>query len=94
MNGPKVLPLAGNCYSTEGREDGLEFPDELVELRKVIPYEKNTLVLFPHSADSVHGVSTRSAATCPRRHVNFVAEVETNVYEIEQYPTLNVTEAD
>jgi hypothetical protein len=70
-----------------------QIPPRLVETVKVIPYEKNTLVVFPHSADSLHGVSTRSAATYPRRHVNFVGELAAPVYDLAQYPTVASLEA-
>jgi hypothetical protein len=67
-----------------------QVPDHLVEAVKMIRYEKNTLVFFPHSPVSIHGVSTRSAATFPRRHVNLVGEIEMNVYDLSQYPTLSL----
>ncbi len=74
----------GRAYKKATRE----IPDDLVQKVKVIPYAKNTLVLFPHSADSVHGVSTRSTTTFPRRHVNFVGELPIAVYDLGQYPAL------
>jgi hypothetical protein len=65
-----------------------------VETVKVIPYGKNTLVLFPHHPLSIHGVSIRSAATYPRRHVNLVGEFETNVYDLGRYPTVDDSRAE
>jgi hypothetical protein len=62
-----------------------QVPDSSVEIAKVIRYDKNTLVFFPHSPDSIHGVSTRSAASFPRRHVNFVGEIGMNVYDLGRY---------
>jgi hypothetical protein len=59
-----------------------------VERVKVVEYRKNTLVLFPHSPDSVHGVSLRSASAFPRRHVNFVGELAMPIYDVGKYPTI------
>ncbi len=65
-----------------------QVPDHHVELVTLIRYEKNTMVLFPHSKDSIHGVSTRSASDYARRHVNFVGEFEMDVYDLSREPCL------
>jgi hypothetical protein len=71
-----------------------QVPDHLVEVVKVIRYEKNTLVFFPHSSVSIHGVSIRSAAPFPRRHVNLVGEFEMSVYDLSRYPVRSSLGAD
>lgn len=42
-----------------------------------VAYRPNTLVMFPHSRMSVHGVSPRQSSTRPRLHVNLLGEVAT-----------------
>lgn len=59
-------------------------PEEAVEKVKTIPYRANTLVLFPHSPDSVHAVSVRSATPVPRLHINLVAEFGFPIYDVRQ----------
>jgi hypothetical protein len=66
-------------------EETRRVPERYVEKVKTVPYQKNTLVLFPHSPDSVHGVSVRSASRYPRLHVNFVGELEIPLYDLSQY---------
>jgi hypothetical protein len=58
-----------------------QIPDHRVEVVTRIGYQKNTMVLFPHSKHSIHGVTTRSASDFARRHVNFVGELEIDVYD-------------
>ncbi len=57
--------------------------EEAVERAKSIPYQPNTLVLFPHSADSVHAVSERAPSLYPRLHVNLIAEFDEPFYDPE-----------
>jgi hypothetical protein len=57
--------------------------EEAVERVKTVPYRPNTLVLFPHSADSVHAVSERSPSLYPRLHVNLIAEFDEPIYDPE-----------
>jgi hypothetical protein len=56
---------------------------EVAERVKTIPYQPNTLVLFPHSVDSVHAVSERSPSLYPRLHVNLIAEFDEPFYDPE-----------
>lgn len=55
-------------------------PPETLEKVTTVAYEQNTLVLFPHSDHSVHGVSIREPSRLPRLHVNLLGEVATNLY--------------
>jgi hypothetical protein len=57
-------------------------PDEYVTTRKTIRYASNTLVFFLHSPYAVHGVSPRSPTPFPRRHINFVGEMATKVFDL------------
>jgi hypothetical protein len=63
-------------------------PEELVEAVRVVEYARNSLILFPHSPDAVHGVSTRSASRYPRRHVNLVGEFPEALYDLGGDPSL------
>jgi hypothetical protein len=65
-----------------------QVPDQLVERVAVVPYRRNTLVLFPHSRDSIHGVSIRSPSRFARRHVNLVGELGMEVYDLCREPSL------
>jgi hypothetical protein len=58
--------------------------DALIEPVKRIPYAANRLVFFIHSPHSLHGVTTRSATPWPRLHVNFLAEMQTKIFELEE----------
>lgn len=60
---------------------GVVTPFSDMVLKKTIPYQHNTLVLFLNSDHAWHGVSLRSAATFPRYHVNIVSEMCHSVYE-------------
>ncbi len=63
-------------------EPGRFVDDALVELVKTIPYEANRLVFFIHSPDALHGVSPRSVTPHPRLHVNFLAELQEQFWEL------------
>ena len=63
-------------------EPGRYVDDALVELVKTIPYEANRLVFFVHSPDALHGVSPRSVTPHPRLHVNFLAELQGQFWEL------------
>lgn len=60
-------------------------PENSVDLVATIPYQANTLVLFPHSIDAVHAVSIRSPSRHPRLHVNLIAEFAEPIYNIADY---------
>jgi len=55
----------------------------LVEPVRRIPYAANRLVFFLQSPHSLHGVTVRAVTPWPRLHVNFLAEMQTNVFELE-----------
>jgi hypothetical protein len=57
-------------------------PDERVSRCKTIHYASNTLVFFLHSPYALHGVSPRSRTSFPRRHINFVGELATKVFDL------------
>lgn len=57
-------------------------PDERVTCCKTIRYASNTLVFFLHSQVALHGVSSRSPTTFPRRHINLVGELATQVFDV------------
>ena len=68
----------------ERRYDELRYvPDSLVEPVTRIPYAANRLVFFIHSAHSLHGVTVRSETRWPRLHVNFLGEMQTKVFDVE-----------
>jgi hypothetical protein len=50
-----------------------------------IPYEANTLVLFPHSINGLHAVSIHSPNPHPRLHVNLIAEFAQPIYSLADY---------
>lgn len=68
-------------------QDSRRVPDDRVTRFRSIRYAKNTLVFFLHSTLSLHGVSPRSATTFPRRHVNFVGELATKVFDVSPFAT-------
>lgn len=51
-----------------------ELNERYVEKVGQVPYERNTLVFFINSINSVHGVTARSASSRPRRLVNIIGE--------------------
>lgn len=55
-------------------------PRDRVRLVKVVPYRRNTLVLFLNTPGSLHGVSPRAAAPCPRYFLNLVGEMAGPVF--------------
>lgn len=55
----------------------------LVEPVRRIPYAANRLVFFLQSPHSLHGVTVRAVTPWPRLHVNFLAEMQTKVFELE-----------
>jgi hypothetical protein len=72
------------AYAKERRR----VPDHLVERAKVVTYARNKFVFFLNSPESLHGVSMRSETKFPRLHVNFVAELQTKIFDLSRYPTL------
>jgi len=56
-----------------------------VEAAKVVPYEKNVLVAFVNSMNSVHAVTPRLRTRHTRKFVNLVVEVEKPLFNGESY---------
>jgi len=68
----------------ERRYDATRHVDaSLVEPVRRIAYRANRLVFFLQSSHSLHGVTVRSPTPWPRLHVNFLAEMQTNVFALE-----------
>ena len=65
-------------------EKGVAISDNLVEETTKVTYEKNKLVLFQNSPDSIHGVTTRSVTPIVRRYINFLLEVRMPLFEIDE----------
>ncbi len=79
---------------SERRYDALRFVDaSLLEPVKRIPYAANRLVFFIHSPHSVHGVTMRSVTRWPRLHVNFLAEFQTKVFDLDPWRATEATVA-
>lgn len=55
----------------------------LIEPVRRIEYAANRLVFFLQSPHSLHGVTVRAVTPWPRLHVNFLAEMQTNVFTLE-----------
>jgi hypothetical protein len=66
-------------------------PDDRVTRFRSIGYAQNTFVFFLHSPKSLHGVSPRGVTTFPRRHINFVGELTTKVFDLSPFATLAAT---
>ncbi|MBM3597615.1 MAG: 2OG-Fe(II) oxygenase [Alphaproteobacteria bacterium] len=52
--------------------------DDQVELVATLPYRPNSLVFFVNSAQSLHAVMPRAPTRWPRRHLNFLAELNSD----------------
>lgn len=67
----------------ERRYDATRHVDPaLVESVRRIPYAANRLVFFLQSAHSLHGVTERAVTPWPRLHVNFLGEMQRNVFDL------------
>ncbi len=58
---------------------------QYVERIGTVKYERNTLVLFLNSIDSVHGVTVRSRTNAPRCFVNLIGEVKQPLFDYMAY---------
>ena len=65
-------------------------PDDRVTRFRTIRYAKNTLVFFLQSPTSLHGVSPRGITRFPRRHINFVGELATKVFDVTPLATIKL----
>ncbi len=64
---------------------GQGIDDKYLKLIKTVPYEKNVLVLFLNSIDSLHGVTVREKTEHPRYFVNLIGELKEPLFDIKKY---------
>ena len=63
--------------------------DRYVKLIKTVNYERNVLVLFLNSLNSLHGVTGRSSTPVPRYFVNLIGELPQRMFAYENYQLSN-----
>ena len=56
-----------------------------IERVKTIPYEKNALVFFVNSLNSLHGVSIRDCTPWPRQFVTLFGEIRQPLFSLDRY---------
>ena len=59
--------------------------DNYVEIVNTVQYERNVLVLFLNSLNSLHGVTGRSSTPVPRYFVNLIGELPQRMFAYEDY---------
>lgn len=60
--------------------------DKYIEKVKTIKYERNTLVIFLNSINSIHGVSNRSVTNHPRLFVNILGgQLREPLFSLDKY---------
>lgn len=59
--------------------------DKYLKIVKTIPYEKNVLVLFLNSIESLHGVTIREKTSHSRYFVNLIGELKEPLFDIKKY---------
>ena len=64
------------CY------DGVYIDNDCTELVETVRYEKNVLVMFINSLESLHGVTPRQPTPHARLFMNLVGEVKTPLFEV------------
>lgn len=72
-------------YSSKGRAhcyDGVYVDSSYTEVVDTVRYEKNVLVMFINSLESLHGVTVRQPTRHPRLFMNLVGEVETPLFDV------------
>lgn len=52
---------------------------------RTIPYEKNTLLFFVNSPNSLHGVSIRDCTPWPRQFITFFGELRQPLFSLDRY---------
>jgi hypothetical protein len=57
--------------------------DRYLDVVRTVRYDRNLLVLFVNSLESVHGVTVRQPSSHSRLFVNLVGEIENRLYETE-----------
>ena len=60
--------------------DAFELAPETIECVETIPYQANTLVVFPNSPLAIHGAEVRGVTSHDRAYVFITAEVENNLF--------------
>ncbi|MEC4983557.1 MAG: 2OG-Fe(II) oxygenase [Oscillatoria sp. PMC 1068.18] len=60
--------------------EGQFISDEYVKIVKTVKYDRNVLVLFVNSIDSLHGVTVRETTDSPRYFFNLLGEVRKNLF--------------
>lgn len=58
--------------------------DSELEVVKTVTYDRNLLVLFINSLDSIHGVTVREPSSQSRIFVNLVGEIDPPLYTVEK----------
>lgn len=73
-------------YTAEERHalfDGPYVDDRHVDHLRTVHYDKNTVVLFINSLESLHGVTVREPSDKSRLFVNLVGEIDPPLYKVE-----------
>ena len=63
--------------------DGPQVDEAAVELVETVAYDRNVVVLFINSLDSLHGVTVRQPTVKSRLFINLVGEVFPPLYHLE-----------
>ncbi|MBD3882061.1 hypothetical protein IFO70_09855 [Phormidium tenue FACHB-886] len=77
----EIYRFKGKPYSLQGQY----IDDKYIERVKTVQYERNVLVLFINSVQSLHGVTVRSVTETPRCFVNLIGEVKQPLYDLRAY---------
>jgi hypothetical protein len=78
----EVRRLRREFRGRSGCYDGVYVDDRYTELVETVPYEKNVLVMFVNSLDSLHGVTVRQPTPHPRLFMNLVGEVARPLFQV------------
>ncbi|MEL0107169.1 MAG: hypothetical protein VW802_09515 [Rhodospirillaceae bacterium] len=70
-------------FKDEPQYDGVQVPDDAVDHVDTLPYKANSVVLLMNSPESLHGVTVREVTPCPRRYINFLAELSEPIFSLE-----------
>ena len=76
------LELLSPLASRPKFESNRLLPREATRLVRTIPYQANTLVMFLNTPQSLHGVTPRSATSCPRYFINLVGEMPHPLFKV------------
>ncbi|MBM3281244.1 MAG: 2OG-Fe(II) oxygenase [Candidatus Harrisonbacteria bacterium] len=64
---------------------GQQVYENRVKKIKTVPYEKNLLIIFLNSFNSLHGVTIRGKTEKTRKFVNVVAELKNSLFDINSF---------